>query len=311
MGVGSSRPALLCILLVCSGCISSSTTRITGDSPVAPVGARGLDVATRESDVLAAGEGSPTPVVLDSTIDELVESSSGTWIWAIDGAACVIAWSVNEEEPEGATSRVEIQGGGPAVLLVDAFEVTVSQFRRYCVATGAIFPTQPAGSSGAHPVVSVSREDAESYAKWAGRRLMTVREALEFQGALASALQDDQQPGEGRALGVAHVPELGDSGWVALPVGQSDGDPPLFGVHDLRGNAREWVSSDSASGGLGRAHVMGWCDVAFADGESIRLGGVVGVDPALRDCSIGFRCVRVLRARRRNAPTRDEHPRAR
>jgi formylglycine-generating enzyme required for sulfatase activity len=56
---------------------------------------------------------------------------------------------------------------------MDAHDVTVAQFRRFCADTGRKMPTQPSGNQDNHPVVSVNCEEAASYARWAGRQLPT------------------------------------------------------------------------------------------------------------------------------------------
>jgi len=100
-----------------------------------------------------------------------------------------------------------------------------------------------------YPVVHVAFEDAQAYARWAGKRLPTEAE-LEFaaRGGLtgkAYAWGDELRPG-GRWMAntfQGHFPnqDTGEDGWKGLaPVGSYP--PNGYGLHDIAGNVWEWVS---------------------------------------------------------------------
>lgn len=115
---------------------------------------------------------------------------------------------------------------------MDATEVTVAQYREFCTATGRPMPAAPPwGWVDIHPMVNVSWEDANAYAKWAGKRLPTEAE-WEFAARGGSSPASGEQPG---------------SAWISSnsagsprPVGSST--PNALGIYDLRGNVWEWCA---------------------------------------------------------------------
>ncbi len=138
---------------------------------------------------------------------------------------------------------------------LDKYEVTVAEFRRFCIATGRKMPYQPAWNSDNHPVVNVTWYQAQAYAKWAGKRLpteaeweyvarvgqgylnypiQTERSYLKSYGNIADFSLIQQNPGR---VGLSSYQ---DGFPFTSPVGYFPPNP--LGIYDMEGNVLEWCA---------------------------------------------------------------------
>jgi sulfatase modifying factor 1 len=130
---------------------------------------------------------------------------------------------------------------------IDQIEVTTGRYAKFLAATGSSRP--PDGWEALDlkrgdelPVVGVDWTDASAYCKWVGRRLPTEAEwEKAARGTDARRYPwGDASPTLDRANYQNASPEAYDGGLAKVgshPAGRSP-----FGVHDLAGNASEWVS---------------------------------------------------------------------
>lgn len=124
-------------------------------------------------------------------------------------------------------------------FFIDIFEVTNKDYKNFITKTGNPLPPDWANNTyrdgqGLHPVKNVSWFDANSYCKWAGKKLPTEEEwEKAARGPNGNIYPWGNEYDEGKdnlATG------------ETVPVGSSE-SKSYYGVYDMGGNLKEWTSS--------------------------------------------------------------------
>ncbi len=143
---------------------------------------------------------------------------------------------------EGHTSpvhRVEVDS-----FYIDAYEVTNAEYFSFCEDTGRKLPIfwgierfRCGIEYPDHPIVGVSCADAEAYAVWAGKRLPTE---AEWEYAARGGLEGKIFANGDKADESTANFRYGSEPISTMPVGNYP--PNGYGLYDMIGNVREWVS---------------------------------------------------------------------
>lgn len=142
---------------------------------------------------------------------------------------------------------------------IDVYEITIARYAKFLHATNkAQAPDggdQLRPEQGELPVTGVNWYGADAYCRWAGRRLPTSAEWEKAARGVDGRNYPwgDDEPSAERAGIVKAGDEFRHQGGL-VNVGSRDAGKSPYGVHDLVGNAAEWVADWYAESGSLNPH---------------------------------------------------------
>ena len=247
-----------------------------------------------------------TVVFVSTGTSQRSESSAGTVqaeLVLVPGGEFTMGASVNPNNNyvDNAAHLVRVDS-----FYIDKYEVTNAQYFEFCQATDHSLPEfwgMDVFCSGPdfpdHPVVGVTWATAMQYAKWKGMRLPTE---AEWEYAARGGLVKKRYP-NGNDVDSTLVNYYGTYGHP-LPVGSFPSNG--YGLHDMAGNAVEWVSDFYAKDYFLESPTENPAGPMYGKRRVIRGGGwrsgkmcaTVVFRQSLRphwvDMNVGFRCAKDL-----------------
>ncbi|PYV36531.1 MAG: hypothetical protein DMG09_17080 [Acidobacteria bacterium] len=123
---------------------------------------------------------------------------------------------------------------------IDKYEVTNAEYLDFCIkapyASEGNYRLFFTAEKGRYPVVNITWNDAVAYCKWAGKRLPTEQE---WEKAARGADGRRYPWGEKWESGRSNTYEASKRGPTEV---NSLDDVSPYGVHDMLGNAQEWIA---------------------------------------------------------------------
>lgn len=188
---------------------------------------------------------------------------------------------------------------------IHQYEVTQYQYAEFVKITKHRSPLSRYVKNIAHfshpdqPAVYVSWEDADAYCRWRGERLPTE---AQWEKA-ARGLRNTSWPwAEAYRPGLANFLGNEDQSVFPVIVGSYEKDKSRYGLYDVAGNIREWVSDWYEEGGYQHTPYQNPTGPSQGDMKVLRGGSWndsplsgrttsrMKMFPDYRDTTIGFRC---------------------
>lgn len=189
---------------------------------------------------------------------------------------------------------------------IDRYEITNSQFKRFCDSSGGYsYPENPPWDNNYfldkpdHPVVLVSWYFANSYCKWAGKRLPTEAEWEKAARGTEGILYPWGNTWNPLNCNLS-ASSTGDDYEYTAPVGSFQGGKSVYGCYDMIGNVWEWCADlheqnyykftgkDNPKGpstGINRIVRGG----SYMDRDAIQAATRSAVSPGSKNVNDGFR----------------------
>lgn len=197
--------------------------------------------------------------------------------------------------PEYESGRDNDEGPQHSIILnefkMSKYEVTFSQYKAFCKATGKQKPERHGQGRGKHPVINVDWYDATEFARWRGCRLPTE---AEWEYACRAGTETPFNTGITLSMKQARINSIEVKRVGSYP-------PNSWGLYDMHGNVWEWCSDFHGSypesttynptgHSLGPNRVLrggGWYD----EQKTCRSAKRNNHGPSYRDVTVGFRIV--------------------
>jgi len=294
-----SRPAIIGLAL--GIVVTAGVTWLSGE--LKPTGIQipengALQLPYPQSPAVAEENGQPTPVRTAKPIDggihqdalrsggrgpELIKLPGATFTMGTDSYA-----APESEKPAHAEQVKE--------FYISRFEVSFDQYDTFARSTGLEPPQDQGWGRGDRPVINVSWENARAYTNWltrqTGQRYRLPTEA-EWEYAIGGGSEELYWWGNDFEQKREICFNCGTQwdGISTAPVGSAQ--PNLFGLHDMGGNAMEWVEDCLITEPAGNCITRVVRGGAFnKPNDTLRTTTRRGLEARSRHSTVGFRVVR-------------------